>query len=173
MCDIDSLPDQARLRVYPLETALDAAGVATLRGGIDKLFRHFRGEGAVGEAAVAIEGGGRLLLLAWVDGTVECLSGCRKDKLARLLRKLESDLAQNLLDTPPLVLEVEGLITCCSRAQLRELVVAGRVDGRSMMWDSRLESLGEWRRSARKPIADSWLAQIVERMVGARLTARG
>ena len=164
MCVLQALSDAARLRAVPCHPHLDAGALDAAVTAVDKLLTQFVREGAVGAGGCtgACEGG--FLLIAW-DETAGPLSGCRLDKIDKVLADQERRSGSDLLVPPPICLHREGRPHCVTHAGLRALVAAGEVDRDSRAYDHLVTSLGAWRAGMPRPVADiPWLAGAVVRL---------
>ncbi|TVR42519.1 MAG: hypothetical protein EA402_11560 [Planctomycetota bacterium] len=161
---LSALPDHAALRVVPACPALDAAAAADASAAMVKLFSQFQREGRCQSAAIEVLGDGHLLLLAWLG---PALSGCSHDKINHLLQHLGQRHGRRLLDAPPLVVEVEGVIQHLSHAEFKDLVRQGRLGSHDYAWDSMASTLGDWRLAGRRPLAEHWLSPLLQRALSA------
>jgi hypothetical protein len=153
------LPDHARVRLLPVDPALDQDAGAALGAAIGKLMRQFAREGRLERWAVEVLGGGAVLAIGTLGA--EELSGCSQDKLSQLLAHHEQALARRLVAAPPIVVEIGGSPRCLDRRQLRACAARGEVTAGSVHWDVRATTLGEWRRAGRRPLGESWLAALL------------
>ncbi len=160
-----ALPADASVKVIPCDPALDVASAQAVCSAIDKLFAQFAREGRVGTWAAGSDADGALLVVAYTSA--DALSGCSNDKLAKVLLNHEERHQRRMLSAPPMVLEVDGQPRCVDRAALRQLVEAGQVDVASLTWDVRAETLGAWRDRRHVPARDTWLGQVIARLVSA------
>jgi hypothetical protein len=169
-CPLDRLDDSAAIRVFPAHPALSADAARALVAGIDRLFAAFAKEGRLLDHAAAAVHDGRFVIAAWISGGThhEGISGCSHDKLARLVAEHEQRSGSALLDPPPIGLDLADGYLRCQPAEFRRRAAAGLIDTSAMAWDHLLTNLGEWRRRGRRPIADHWLAPVLQR---ARATA--
>jgi hypothetical protein len=159
MDSLDDLPDQARIRLLPVDPQLDQAAGAALCAAIDKLMRQFAREDRLERWAVAVLGGGAVLAIATL-GAAE-LSGCSQDKLIQLLAHHEQATARRIVAAPPIVVEIAGVPRCLDRRALRAAAERGEVTAASIHWDVRVATLGDWRRAGRLPVGASWLAALL------------
>lgn len=151
--------NHAQVWQRPVEPALDAQQASAAVAAIDKLLQQFQREGAISSGECAVDADGHLLVVAW-EGD---LSGCRKDKLAKVVAHIEATAGVTILDAPPMVVQIAGSWRVCDRPALRRAVEAGIDDGASRVWNTRAEQLGELRTAPSQPLADSWLAPLVAR----------
>jgi hypothetical protein len=163
---LSDLPDNARIRLLPVDPPLDGEAASALLAGLEKLFRQFARDGRVTRWAAEVAGGGAVLIIAYLGA--EEISGCSQDTLARLLHAHEQDGLRRIVAAPPIVVEVAGIPRCVDRAGLRRLTEAGEVSSASVHWDVRVTTLGEWRQAGRRPIAATWLADLLARLPAGR-----
>ncbi len=156
---LSDLPDDARIQVLPCDPPLAEDAAAGLVAAIDRLFTQFAREDRVRSWAAQPEADGALLIIAW-HGEGE-LSGCSKDKLAKVLAAHEERSGSRLLAAPPIVVEVGGAARCVDRAGLRALVAQGAVDAGSIVVDTRVERLGDWRTRGRVAARACWVGRLI------------
>ncbi len=167
MQDLEQLSDDAVVNLYPIEPALDDAQQVDLVAALEKLFTQFERESSAGPGHIACLENGRVLMFAYEENPQEALSGCRKDKIAKVLLHIEEKFDIQILNAPPMLVKVGEEWQACHRAGLKELVAAAQLDVQSLAYDTRCDRLADWRDGAVKPIADMWMAPIVERMASA------
>lgn len=151
----DRLPDAACVRLTAIAPALPEP--APLIAALGKLFDHFVREGRCAAHVAATACDGALLVLAWEGAP---LSGCAHDRIARLLATWGGK-GHDLLTAPPLVVRGRDGWQAVDRVGLRALVAAGAVDGGSLVADTRLQTLGEWRARGLMPLRFSWIAGLL------------
>ena len=154
-----TLPDQASLQLVPCDPPLTLDATASLADQFAKLFAQFAREGRVSTWAVEAQADGSLLAIAWV-GDAD-LSGCSRDKIARLLLTHEERHGRHLLSAPPIVVATHAGVRCVDRRGLRELIATGAVDAESLIYDLRCATLGAWRAAGSVPLAQSPFAALV------------
>ena len=152
---LSDLPDHARLHLVPCDPPLSPGDAEAFAGQFDKLFAQFAREGRLEAWAVASELDGAVLALAWTGE--EDLSGCSRDKVARLLLTHEERSGRRLLSAPPILAATSAGARCVDRRGLRELIAAGALQG---VYDLRAPTLGVWRRGGCAPLAQSPFAAL-------------
>lgn len=165
MALFEDLPDSAQIHIYPVSPGLTADQQASACSSVEKLLQQFEREGSASKAAVACDKNGVVLLIAYDVGSDADISGCRKDKIAKVLKHCEESFNVCILDAPPMLIEVDGAWMATDRAGLRELHEAKTLSLDGLAYNVRCEDLGTWRSSAIKPIKDMWMKPIVERIV--------
>lgn len=153
------LSDHARLQLVPCDPPLTLAEGAALAAQLDKLFIQFAREDRIHAWAIAVEVEGALLVIAW-EGDSE-LSGCSRDKVARLLLGHEERSGRRLLSAPPILIATAAGPRCVDRPGLRQLIASGAVDGQAAVYDLHAPTLGAWRTAAHVPLVGSAFAPYV------------
>lgn len=149
---LTDLTDDAGVLLVPADPALDAASASMLGAAIDKLFAQFAREDRIAAWAVEPALDGALLVVAWQGE----LSGCSRDKLAKVLLAHERD-GRRLLSAPPIVVAGAAGARCVSRAGLRQLAAADP----GLRVVERVDTLGAWRTRGLRPVRESALAAII------------
>lgn len=153
------LPDEARIHLVPCDPPLPSDEAAALAAQLDRLFTQFAREGRVSAWAAAAQADGAVLLIAWVGD--DDLSGCSRDKVARLLLAHEERAGRRLLSAPPIVVATASGPRCVDRRGLRALVASGAVDAAAGVYDLRVPTLGAWRSAGRVPLGRSPFAALL------------
>ena len=148
-----ALPDTAGVRVHPAEPALPPAAAEQLLTALRKLMAQLAREGRIRRWAVEVAEAGRFLLIAWEDGPGEGMSGCSKDKLAKVVALHEARSGCVLTSAPPLWVEIGGAVSGLMPAAFKELVRSHAITADTPAWDCTAESLGGWRAGARAALA--------------------
>lgn len=156
---LDHLGDQALVRVTAIAPAAGDPGLIVPP--LAKLFAQFVREGRCRAHGAAVVCDGHALLLAWDGGA---LSGCAGDRIARLLAWCGSRQGIDLLVAPPLVVEGTWGWTICTRARLRALAAEGVVHPASRVVDTRVATLGAWRRQGVAPLGSTWVQALLPRL---------
>jgi hypothetical protein len=159
---LDPLPDSARLWIFGVSRPLDDREEALLLGRVDAFIAQWAAHGHPLAAARAWRGG-RFLLVA-VDDRITPPSGCSTDALVRALRRLEEELAVEMVGNAPVWFRGrDGLPARVSRPRFRELAGTGEIDLETPVFDLSLTRLGELREGRFEgPARDHWHRRLVE-----------
>jgi len=154
---LSDLDDACQVRLFAADPPLQEVTWKRLASAMDKLFAQFQREEMVSHWGFELLGGGSVILTGWRAATP--LSGCRQDRLGRLLLAYEQE-GQLLLNALGMVVEVRDRSgwsppRLYQRAQLRALALSGDLDGQSLWWDLQADTLGDWRHSGRKPLVET------------------
>ena len=135
---IENLPDDARVWVFGISPALDAANEARFLQRIDTFLADWAAHGnPITSSRDLIEGS---FLVIGVDHDAET-SGCSIDRMFGTLRQLESELGVQILDPNRVfVRHGDGHVDALTRAEFRE-----RGDAHTIVFDTIAERLGEIR----------------------------
>ena len=166
MTSINDLADSAVVQIYPISPSLSAADAEELVSGLTKLFVQFERENNVAAAVINCVEEGSALVMAYEQGQSN-LSGCRKDKVAKFLSQFEEKQHVQILNAPPMLVEVAGSWQAHARSGLKPLVESGAVTLETQAYDLRCQTVGEWRDGAKKQIKDMWMRPIIERLQAA------
>ena len=165
MTTFDQLSDQAFVKLYPIAPALSAEHAQHLIDAMQKLLRQFEREGASASADCAVLEDGAVLAIAHESGNEGDLSGCRKDKIAKVIKHCEEQHQVRILDAPPMMVHIDGTWQACDRAALKSFAADGKLSQDHMAYDLRLQRLGDWRQSAQMPIKSMWMSPIVAKIL--------
>jgi hypothetical protein len=152
---IENLPDDARVWVFGISPALDAAKSARFLTTIDSFLAQWAAHNQpITSSRDLIEGS---FLVIAVDHDAET-SGCSIDRMFGTLRQLESELGVQILDANRVfVRHGDGHVDAVSRADFRE-----RGDLHTVVFDTIVERLGEIRSGRwERPAEQSWHRQLL------------
>lgn len=152
----DSLPDDARLWIFPVQEPLEPTDreplLERVRAFLDGWEAH--GSPLTGACHWTEE---RFLLVA-VDQRSVPPSGCSIDAMVRVLKEMEGRLGKRLLDHGPVYARGEdGGVLRMTRKEFKEGVAEGRFDAETRVFDTTLTEVGDWRRGLlERPAGESW-----------------
>lgn len=153
------LPDDARLWVFAAPRALTPAEADVLLPRVDAFLSGWLAHGrpVVGARDLRLD---RFLLVA-ADERATGVSGCSIDSLFRVLQELESTLGVSLLDSSRVhYRDASGEVRSVTRAEFRELVTSGAVDGDTPVFDNTVREVGTVRADRWElPMRESWHAR--------------
>ena len=158
----ESLPDSARVWVFASERPLDDGEAARLLAEVDRFLERWNAHGHPLDSARDWSYD-RFLTVA-VDQTTAGASGCSIDGLYRALRALEGAFGTALLGGGVLhYLDADGQVQGVTRAGFAERASAGQVGPETLVFDTAVESLGEWRERFPAPVRAGWYARLLPR----------
>ena len=159
------MSDNAHVKLYPLVPAITSEQAQLLVDGIQKLLRQFERETATAAADCAVIEDGAVLMIVHESGNEGDLSGCRKDKIAKVIKHFEESFGIEVLNAPPMLVQVDGQWRACDRTALKGLAAEQKLSSEQLAYDLRCERLSQWRQQARLAIKDMWMAPIVARIL--------
>ena len=158
--NFDSLPDTSRVWVFGSEHPITDIAAERLLEQVDAYLERWAAHGT------PLRSGRdwrehRFLTVA-VDQSTAGASGCSIDGLFRVLRELESDVGTTLVGGGRVYYrEPDGSVVSATRDLFASLGVAGDVTAATPVFDTTVQTLGEWRERFETTLAASWHAQIV------------
>lgn len=153
---LSRLHDDARLWVFGISPALDAAQQQRLLERIDPFLDSWTAHGTPILSARDVLHGSFLAIA--VERTAET-SGCSIDRLYGTLQQLERDLGVTILDPQRIFFRHgDGRIDAMSRPEFRE-----RADRHTLVFDTTVDELGAVRRGSwEKPAHESWHGKLLK-----------
>jgi hypothetical protein len=159
-----ALPGPARVWVLGAAQPVLGRDAEHLLGRVESFVRGWlaHGEPVVGGCDWRYD---RFLLLA-ADEDASGISGCSIDALFRVLKEVESELGVSLLDSSLVFFrDPASIIQALPRREFRELVVAGDVGERTIVFDNTVGTVGgirsgQWER----PFRGSWQERAFRRL---------
>ncbi len=157
----ESLPDSSRVWVFGSEHPVTDVAAERLLERVDAFLESWAAHGA------PLRSGRdwrehRFLTIA-VDQSTAGASGCSIDGLFRILRETEALVGTTLVGGGRVYYrESDGSVVSSTRELFAALGVAGEVDAQTRVFDTTVQTLGEWRERFETSLASSWHAQLVE-----------
>ena len=156
----DTLPDDARLWVFGSSAPLDAAASARLLDEVDAFLRVWAAHGA--PLRSGRDWRDDHFLAIGVDQSTAGASGCSIDGLFRSLRTLERELDTTLLGGGRVFYrDASGTVRVAERDEFGDLAAAGMVGDETLVFDTTVGTVGEWRRLFERQAAESWHAGLL------------
>ncbi|MBX3728610.1 MAG: hypothetical protein KF858_05450 [Candidatus Sumerlaeia bacterium] len=152
------LPDDAVLRVVPIENGLPPEHEPSVRAVLDEVLAQWRERGVIRAGAVALHPSRSFLLIAWVP-TGNDLSGCTKDGLTHTLLAFEAQLGRRLVNAPRLAVGLDGDVRFLSQGDFRQLRRDGRITDATPAYDHLVQTLGALR-TFETTVGASWYSRI-------------
>lgn len=148
--ELSLLPDDARIWVFGISPALDAAQRQRLLDRVDPFLDRWTAHGTPILSARDVLHG--MFLVVAIERTAET-SGCSIDRLYGTLQELEREFGVQILDPQRVFFRHgDGRIDAISRAEFRE-----RGDRHTLVFDTTADELGTIRTGRwEKPAQESW-----------------
>ena len=158
--DFSELPLDARIWIFgsdrPLTTDAERALLAEVDGFLERWAAHGEPLRSAREWR-----DGRFLVIG-VDHTQAHASGCSVDGLFRAFQRLEPEIDARLLGGGRVFYRTQsGEIASVARDDLKARIAAGEITSDTMMFDTTLTSLRDYRGGFERPVRDSWMARAV------------
>ncbi len=156
----ESLPDGSRLWVFGSDQTITGAASETLLGETDRFLETWAAHGTPLTCGRDWKES-RFLTIA-ADQSTAGASGCSIDGLFRTLAALGPRLGANLVSSGRIFYrDQDGEVAECTRERFVELAAAGEVNTSTPVFDTTLQTLGEWRAGFERPLAESWHVQLL------------
>ncbi len=157
----DSLPDDARLWVFAAHAPLDEVDAPRLLGAVDGYLKTWKAHGAPLVCARDFRDE-RFLLIA-VDERASGASGCSIDGLFNLLKEAEGGVGTSLVAGGQIFFRgAGGIIFNCSRREFEFMAQMGDVNGDTVVFDTTLTSMADFRARFERPARESWHATLLQ-----------
>ena len=156
--DFSSIPERARLWVFVADVPV--ADPAPLLQAVDAHLAQWNAHG------VPLVCGrdwrdDRFLAIA-VDEAATGASGCSIDGLFRTIGRVQSQINVDLLASGRVAWrEPNGQIRVSTRAEFEALAASGAVDANTRVYETLVETVGEWRTRFERPAAESWVRALL------------
>lgn len=156
----DSLPDSSRVWVFGSEHPITGPAADQLLERVDAYLERWAAHGTPLHSSRDWREH-RFLTIA-VDQSMAGASGCSIDGLFRILRDLEEVVGTTLLGGGRVYYRgADGSVVSASRDLFATLGATGDVGPETRVFDTTLQTLGEWRERFETKLADSWHARLV------------
>ncbi|HEX8616670.1 MAG TPA: hypothetical protein VF911_03695 [Thermoanaerobaculia bacterium] len=151
---IEQLSNDAHIWIFGISPALDEAKSAHVQRTVEGFLEQWASHGTPITAAAEVREGSFLVVAA--DERSE-KSGCSIDRMFGTLRKLESELGVQILDSNRIFYREGERVRAIDRSQFRTAA-----NGQTPVFDITAERLGEVRQGSwERRAADSWHRQLL------------
>ena len=156
----ETLPDDARVWVFGSDRPVSGDAERQLLSATDDFLATWAAHGSPLTCGRDWKES-RFLTIA-VDQSTAGASGCSIDVLFRALRDLGPRIGANLVTSGRIYYRNgAGEITETSRDSFADLAAAGTITPATPVFDTTVQTLGEWRARFERPVAESWHAQLL------------
>ena len=156
----DTLPDSSRVWVFGSEHPVTDVAAEHLLEQIDAYLDRWAAHGTPLHSARDWREH-RFLTVA-VDQSRAGASGCSIDGLFRVLRDQEGAVGTTLLGAGRVYYRAEdGSVASATREMFGALASSGAIGADARVFDTTVQTLGEWRQGFELPLAESWHARLV------------
>lgn len=152
----DSLSDDSRVWVFAADPPLDEDRAKRLLGIVDDFLRQWVAHGAPLTCGREWRDG-RFLVIGVDQNATAYASGCSIDGLYRKLAEFEKQTGVSLLSRDCVFYrDGDGAVRSASRGGFGELSESGAIGPDTIVYDTSVSSLGEWRQRFELPASASW-----------------
>ena len=157
---LDSLPDDARVWVFGASSSLDDRAEQLLGHDVDAFLGQWHAHGAPLTVARTFSEG-RFLTIA-VDQRTAGASGCSIDGLYRALRDAEPAVGVSLVGGGRVFYrDASGAVQSATHDEFEELTGSGIINADSIVFDTTVQTLGDWRARFEARAGDTWHAKLI------------
>ncbi len=151
----DQLPDSARVWVFAASRPVTGAAAERLLGVVDQHLDQWAAHGAPLTSGRAWADDA--VLTVAVDQRTANASGCSIDGLFRTLQRLEPEVGASMVGGGRVVFrDATGAVRSVSRDEWTELGKRGEVSSGTPVFDTTVQTLGEWRERLEVEAGKSW-----------------
>ena len=156
----ESLPDSSRIWVFGSDKPVTGAAAQRLLGEVDRFLDGWRAHGAPLRSS-RLWRDDRFLVVG-VDQTDANASGCSIDGLFRSLQALEREIGARFVGGGRVFYrDHSGVAQCAERSELEALVASGAVGPNTVVFDTSITDLGEWRAKFEQPARKTWVGELL------------
>ena len=157
-----SLPDDARCWVFAAAAPLDEVDTPRLLGAVDGFLLTWQAHGA--PLTCGREFRDEHFLVIGVDERAADASGCSIDGLFRILQGMEDGIGTSMVVGGRVHFRgAEGMVFGCSRAEFEALAAEGAVTGETVVFDTTVSMVGDYRARFERRARESWQAALLTR----------
>ena len=151
----DNLSDASRVWVFAADPALDESISKRLLTMVDEFLAQWAAHGQ--PLTCGRDWRDSRFLVVGVDQDASHASGCSIDGLYRKIAEFEKETGASLLSRDRVFYrDSSGDVRSTSRDEFVELSSSGRIDAETRVFDTSVNSLGEWRGRFELPASGSW-----------------
>lgn len=156
--EFTSIPERARLWVFVAD--IPVADPAPLLSAVDSHLAQWAAHGV--PLVCAREWRDDRFLAIAVDEAATGASGCSIDGLFRTISRVQSQVGADLLASGRIAWrDAHGAICVSTRAEFEALVVSGAVTAHTRVYETLVESVGEYRTHFERPAGESWVRTLI------------
>ena len=156
------LPDDARCWVFAAAAPLDEVDTPRLLGAVDGFLLTWQAHGA--PLTCGREFRDEHFLVIGVDERAADASGCSIDGLFRILQGMEDGIGTSMVVGGRVHFRgAEGMVFGCSRAEFEALAAEGAVTGETVVFDTTVSMVGDYRARFARRARESWQAALLTR----------
>lgn len=156
----EQMPDDARLWVFGSQAPLDDVDGPRLLGAVDLYLATWKAHGA--PLTCARELRHEHFLVVAVDERASGASGCSVDGLFRVLQEIERGIGTSMVGGGLVFFRDDaGFVHGCTRAEFTHMGAMGEVRASTMVFDSALTTVGEYRAAFEKPASEGWQGALI------------
>lgn len=156
----ESLPDSSRIWIFGSDRPVTGSAADQLLGEVDKFLDSWRAHGEPLRCS-RLWADNRFLVVG-VDQSTANASGCSIDGLFRRLQELEGTIGARLVGGGRVFYRDHGgAAQSVARADLQALVARGEVGPDTVVFDTSITDLGEWRARFERPARKTWVADLL------------
>ncbi len=157
----DSLPDDSRLWIFAARAPLDDVDAPRLMGAVDGYLKTWKAHGV--PLTCAREFRDEHFLVIAVDERASDASGCSIDGLFNLLKEAEGGVGTSLVGGGQIYFRgVGGMVFNCTRREFEHMAQMGEVNGDTVVFDTTLTSMADFRARFERPARESWHATLLQ-----------
>lgn len=155
----ESLPDSSRVWVFGSDRPLSPEATTTLLAGVDAHLADWKAHGE--PLTVGREWHADRFLTVAVDQSTAGASGCSIDGLFRVLQQLEKETGSSLVSGGRVFYrDGTGAVQSATRAEVAALAATGAISKDSVVFDTTLTDLGNYRACFERAARQSWVAEL-------------
>ncbi len=159
MTALEQLPDTSRLWIYQSDRELNEVEIEQ----INQQLNHFVTQWV--SHTMSLRAFGQVFrnrfIVLMVDESMAGASGCSIDSSVHFVRSLEGQYGLQLFDRLNFAYEDNGEVRTAAKPQFAELYATGEIDDQTLVFDNLIKTKGDFIRSWKKPLADSWHKRFV------------
>ena len=156
----DQLPEDARLWVFAARAPLDEVDAPRLLAAVDGYLLTWKAHGAA--LTCARDFRDEYFLAVGVDERATDASGCSIDGLFRVLQAMEDGIGTSMVGGGMVYFRGAGdLVLFCTRAEFEAMARRGDVDGETLVFDTTVTSVRDYRARFERRARESWHAQLL------------
>jgi hypothetical protein len=156
----DTLPDDARLWVFAARAPLDDVDEKRLLTAVDSFLLTWKAHDR--PLTCAREFRDEHFLAIAMDERASDASGCSIDGLFRVLKGIEEGIGTTMIGGGMVYFRAAGgMVLTCTQHQFELMSLEGAVNGDTIVFDTTLTTLGEYRTRFEPRARDSWAASLL------------
>jgi hypothetical protein len=154
---LDNLDNNSKIWIYIADRFLTSNEIDRISEELSAFLKNWSAHGAALFSGFSIEA--NRTIIVGVDEKQAVASGCSIDKLVHFFKKQGEEMGVNFFDRMQVMFEKDGQIEFTPLNNFWAMRKANIITDHTLIFDTTVQNLGEWRDGWKKKFSSSWHAE--------------